>query len=152
MHQNRERTRNGYSWGSSAIAALHREVLFTASKEGQEETGGGEAALGQTLPNVSEAEKLYSRRGNVKFRGKILNHKSMGGRESLTISHWGHRIHQCPSCLQGTNFHVHERTLRDLRGWAPKKTRIFCSVRSKSWHELPWQFTCLWSFWRYGNN
>lgn len=57
MHQNRERTRNGYSWGSSATDTLDREVLFTASKEGEEETGGGEAALGQTVTHVSE--KIY---------------------------------------------------------------------------------------------
>lgn len=40
--------------------------------------------------------------------------------EGLTITHWGYMIHQCPSCLQGTNCHVHERSLRALRGWAPR--------------------------------
>lgn len=38
---------------------LQREVLFTASKEGEEETGGGQAALGQTPTHASEAEKIY---------------------------------------------------------------------------------------------
>lgn len=122
------------------------------------EYGGGRGNWGRagcfgtnSYPCKWSWKNISSRRGNVKFKREDLKSQEYGGKEGLTTSEdtWSINVHPVCRALIAMSMKGAWETWGD---GLPRNPRVFCCVRSMSWHELPWLFTSAWSFWRYGNN